>query len=62
MQVPLGAELIESPSGAIYHVRWVQDEEGSLQLLEYWRDPVSDLAAAQLQKGSRPSTSVDMRP
>ncbi|KFM28559.1 ABC transporter A family member 2 [Auxenochlorella protothecoides] len=46
IKVPIGADFIQSPSGTLYHIRWSQDGEGQLHILEYWADPVSKLLAA----------------
>ncbi|KAK9828716.1 hypothetical protein WJX72_001692 [[Myrmecia] bisecta] len=38
VEVPTGAPLIESPSGARYRLKWVQDEEGRLVLNDHHQD------------------------
>lgn len=46
VQVPIGAEFIQSPAGHLYHIRWGQDPDtGELKLQDYWRDPLSTAAA-----------------
>ncbi|KAL4434281.1 hypothetical protein ABPG75_000722 [Micractinium tetrahymenae] len=39
VQVPIGADLIQSPAGHLWHITWGQDPDtGELCLQEYWRD------------------------
>eukprot|EP00887_Chlorella_sp_A99_P004461 scaffold30.g4461.t1 len=64
VRVPVGAELITSPGGQLYH-----DESGELRILDYWRDPVndrlgggSDASRDQSGSGDEASGGGDARP
>jgi ABC-type multidrug transport system ATPase subunit len=38
VEVPVGADFIQAPNGDMYHVRWAQDENGALKVLDFWKD------------------------
>ena len=38
--------VFPTAGGFLYHIKWVQDEQGSLKMQDYWRDPVSTAVVA----------------